>query len=116
MIKRVGEYRVEHREKMRGGSGTIKIEHFWEPGSEMRSHTRMCAKLTIPPHGSIGFHPHDAEEEIFIVVSGAGEADDNGEIVQLQVGDTLLTGNGDGHAIRCISDEPLVLIAVIGVF
>ena len=96
MIRRSGEYRTEQREEMRGGKGTVTIEHFWEPKTEMRSHTRMCAKLTIPPGGSIGFHPHDAEEEIFVVIRGTAEADDNGEVVQLGVGDTLLTGNEMG--------------------
>ena len=105
MIRRSGEYRTEQREEMRGGKGTVTIEH-----------TRMCAKLTIPPGGSIGFHPHDAEEEIFVVIRGTAEADDNGEVVQLGVGDTLLTGNGDGHAIRCTSGEPLELLAVIATY
>ena len=116
MIRRSGEYRTEQREEMRGGKGTVTIEHFWEPKTEMRSHTRMCAKLTIPPGGSIGFHPHDAEEEIFVVIRGTAEADDNGEVGQLGVGDTLLTGNGDGHAIRCTSEEPLELLAVIATY
>ena len=94
MIRRSGEYRTEQREEMRGGKGTVTIEHFWEPKTEMRSHTRMCAKL----------------------IRGTAEADDNGEVVQLGVGDTLLTGNGDGHAIRCTSGEPLELLAVIATY
>ena len=112
MIRRTGEFRTELRNEMRGGHGTVKIEHFWEPKSEMRSHNRMFAKLTLEPGCSIGFHPHDAEEEIFVVIRGRAEADDNGEIVELNVGDTILTGNGDGHAIRSIGDEPLELLAV----
>lgn len=63
--------------------------------------------------GSIGFHPHDAEEEVFVIIRGRAEADDNGEVVQLSAGDTLLTGNGDGHAIRNVGDEPLEIVAVI---
>jgi mannose-6-phosphate isomerase-like protein (cupin superfamily) len=37
-------------------------------------------------------------------------------VVELNPGDTILTGNGDGHAIRCIGDEPLELIAVISTY
>lgn len=36
--------------------------------------------------------------------------------VELGPGDTILTGNGDGHAIRCVGDEPLELIAVISTY
>ena len=116
VIRRNGEYRSEVRREMRGGSGEVKIEHFWEPESEMHSHTRMFARLTLEPGSSIGFHPHDGEEEIFVVVRGRAEADDNGRIVELGVGDTLLTGDGAGHAIRCVGDETLELVAVIGTY
>ncbi len=116
MIRRNGAYKTELREEMRGGKGTVKIEHFWAPGTELRSKNRMFAKLTIEPGGSIGFHPHDAEEEVFVIIRGRAEADDNGEIVELETGDTILTGNGDGHAIRNIGDEPLELLAVISTY
>ena len=35
MIRKAGNYRTEVRENMRGGNGSVKIEHFWEPGTEM---------------------------------------------------------------------------------
>lgn len=113
MIRRDGEYKSEFREEMRGGTGSVKIEELWAPGTEMRSKNRMVSRLTLKPGDSIGFHPHDAEDEIFFVIKGRAEANDNGNLVELGVGDTILTGNGDGHAIRCIGDEPLELIAVI---
>ena len=113
MNRHAGNYRTELRNEMRGGKGVVKIEHFWEPKTEMRGSNRMFAKLTIEPGGSIGFHPHDAEEEVCVIIRGRAEADDNGEVVQLSAGDTLLTGNGDGHAIRNVGDEPLEIVAVI---
>ncbi len=116
MVKHDGDYRVELREEMRGGRGTVKIEHFWEPKTEMRAKTRMFSRLTLQPGCSIGFHPHDTEEEIFVVLSGQAEADDNGEVAVLNPGDTILTGNGDGHAVRALGDEPLVLLGVISTY
>ncbi len=116
MNRHNGNYRTELREEMRGGKGTVKIEHYWEPKTEMRGANRMVAKLTIEPGGSIGFHPHDAEEEVFVIISGMAEADDNGEVVRLAPGDTMLTGNGDGHAIRNIGEEPLEVLAVISTY
>ncbi len=116
MIRRNGEYRTEIRKEMRGGKGEVKIEEFWSPNSEMRSKNRLFSRMTINPGCSIGFHPHDAEDEVFVILSGRAEADDNGEITELGPGDTILTGNGDGHAISCIGNEPLVLMAVISVY
>lgn len=116
MIRKAGNYRTEVRDNMRGGNGSVKIEHLWEPGTEMLGHNRMAARLTLPPGGSIGFHNHENEDEIFVIVKGVAEADDNGTISRLEAGDTLLTGNGAGHAIRNIGDEDLVLVALISTY
>jgi mannose-6-phosphate isomerase-like protein (cupin superfamily) len=113
MIRRDGEYRVDIRERMRDGQGKVKIEHLWEIGSELKAKNRLCARLTLEPGCGIGFHSHDEEEEVFYIVSGSAEADDNGTPVKLGPGDTILTGNGGGHAIRCVGSQPLVILAVI---
>ena len=78
MFRKAAQYRTELREKMRGGSGTVKIEHFWEPKTEMHGANRMAARLTLPPGASIGFHKHENEEELFFIVKGQAEADDDG--------------------------------------
>ena len=111
MIKRNGQYESEVRKKMRGGEGEVKIEHFWDK-DEMHANNRLFARLTLAPGSSIGFHEHNGEEEVFVVVKGRAEADDNGETVILETGDTILTG-GAGHSIKSIGDEPLELVAVI---
>ncbi len=116
MIRHENEYRVDLREAMRGGNGTVKIEHLWEAEKELRSATRMCAKITLAPGNSIGYHEHGLEEEIFYLVSGTAEADDNGKKELLHAGDTLLTGNGAGHAIKNVGSDDLVLMAFIGKF
>ena len=116
MIKRDGQYQIDIRKEMRGGSGEVKIEHLWMPKDEMKSHTRMCARLTLAPGCSIGFHAHDNEEEIFYLAQGEAEADDNGITVNLKTGDTILTGGGAGHAVRNIGSDDLILIAMIACY
>ncbi|MFA6568084.1 MAG: cupin domain-containing protein [Victivallales bacterium] len=116
MIRRSGEFKCEFREKMRGGNGKVKIEHLWEPGVELKAKTRLCAKLTLAPGDSIGFHNHDNEEEVYIIVRGIAEAEDDGKIEKLRPGDTILTGNGAGHSIKSVGTEPLEVIAVINCY
>ena len=113
MIKRNGEYPVETRAAMRGGDGEVSIERLWEPGSEMKAANRFFARMTLPVGASIGFHRHEGEEEVFYVLSGAAEMDDDGEKVVLRPGDTILTGGGAGHAVKSVGDEPLEMLAVI---
>ena len=113
MIRRAGSYEVSVREDMRGGKGAVKIEHYWQK-DELKGKTRLCARLTIEPGASIGFHDHVDEEEVFIVLSGQGKVREDGDQeAVVNPGDTILTGDGGGHAVESIGDEPLEMVAVI---
>jgi len=113
MIRRKNEYTVDIRKAMRGGDGKVKIEHLWDETNELKAKTRLMAKITLEPGCGIGFHSHDNEEEIFYIIKGTAEASDNGEAVILNAGDTILTGNGAGHSIKCVGDKPVEMTAVI---
>ncbi len=113
MIHRAHECRVEVREAMRGGDKSVQITHFFDEKNELGSPTRLCAQLELEPGASIGFHTHDAEEEMFVVLAGRAEIDDNGVRAEVGPGDTILTGNGAGHAVRSLGPETLRLLAVI---
>ena len=116
MLKRKDSFRNDLRKEMRGGDGEILISHIWEPESELRSKTRMFSKITIKPGCSIGEHRHDDEEEVFYVLKGVAEYYDDGKMVELHAGDSVLTGGGGSHAIRNSGEEPVELIAFIGRF
>lgn len=113
MIRRQSEFKKEERREMRGGSGVVKIENIWKKGDGLNSNVRMYSKLILEPGTSIGYHVHENEEEIFFVVSGRAEADDNGVKVVLETGDSIVTHGGEGHAVAALGNEPLVLLAVI---
>ena len=117
MIKRKGSYPTEVREAMRGGNGSAKIEHLWKAKDELNaSATRLFAKITLEPGAGIGSHPHDKEEEVFVILKGEAEVDDNGEKSILKTGDTILTGNGGNHSIKCHGSKTLEFLAVINSF
>ena len=113
MIRKQSDYRIDERPEMRGGNGTVRIGRLFESGTELKSPTRLCAKLYLEPGVSIGFHRHENEEEIFVIVKGQGEIDDNGTLKQVAAGDSILTGNGAGHAVRNTGSETLEILAVI---
>jgi len=113
MIKRNDEYSSETRSAMRGGDGEVHIERLWEPETEMKADNRLFARMRLEPGASIGFHRHDGEEEVFYILRGEAEADDDGVKTRLLPGDTILTGGGAGHSIKSLGDEPLEILAVI---
>jgi mannose-6-phosphate isomerase-like protein (cupin superfamily) len=116
MIRKKGSYAVEIKEKMRGGDGSVRIEKFWEPEKELKAKNRLFAKLVLEPGSGIGFHNHDKEEEVFVILKGKAEVDDNGVKTALGEGDTILTGNGAGHSIKCVGDTTLEVLAVISCY
>lgn len=113
MIRRKNQYKVDIREEMHGGNGKVKIEHLWNEENELKGKIRLMAKITLEPDCGIGFHSHEGEDEIFYIIKGTVQADDNGDTVILNPGDTILTGNGAGHSIKCISDKAAEMTAVI---
>ena len=115
MIKKAADRKVEIRENMRGGAGRITFQHFFQQ-DEMTAGMRLCAQLVIPPGAGIGPHTHAEEDEVYIIIRGTGILDDGTTQTSVTAGDSILTGNGESHAIRNEGDENLELIAVIACY
>jgi mannose-6-phosphate isomerase-like protein (cupin superfamily) len=102
----------EVRERMRGGTGSVEIVHVFRQ-DELGGAARLFARLRLPPGASIGHHVHDAEEEVFYILSGRGVVTEDGIATEVGPGDAVLTGGGAGHALENRASEPLELMAVI---
>lgn len=112
MIRKQSEMQSETREQMRGGTGAVTIQHYFT-SDEFTANARLCAKLRVPPGASIGVHKHGAEDEVYIITHGTGLLNDGETETRVSVGDAILTGNGESHALANDGDEPLELIAMI---
>lgn len=112
MFRDSQEMAVELRKNMRGGQGTVTIRHLFKQ-DELTGKARMVAEITIPAGGSIGFHQHDREEEIYYIIAGQGKVLDQDETKTVGPGDAVLTGGGKGHAVENIGTGSLVMMAVI---
>lgn len=112
MVRKEAEMEKDIREKMRGGAGEVEILHLFKK-DELKGKARLCAKIRLKEGCSVGFHTHEKEEEIYYIISGTGEVDDDGTVSQVGPGDAILTGNGAGHSISNTGKEPLDFMAVI---
>jgi len=112
MVKRKGSYTVQKNENMRGGEGVVIIEHLLTP-DELYEKGRLYAKIIIEPGCSAGYHVHEGEMESYYIVSGEAEVSDNGEIVTVYEGDSVLTPSGEGHSVKNIGASTLEMIALI---
>ena len=113
MIKHDGTYHTETRARMKDGSGEVTLQHYFNKEEYGGQHIRVCAKLIIPPGASIGLHEHVGEDEVYIVVKGRGKVIDDGQVAEISVGDSVLTGRGKAHAVECLGNETLEIIALV---
>ncbi len=113
MIRHAEDCKVEYREHMRDGDGTVIITNYIEGPAELNEKGRLFAKITLNPGCSIGYHVHDKDAELFYIMKGTAEYNDNGEIRTVKAGDVTICPTGTGHGIANKTDEVVELTAVI---
>ena len=113
MVRKSSEKLVEKAEHKFGADGYITVRSLTNSIEELNGKGRVFAHTTVAPHSGIGFHMHNGDTEIYYVLSGKAEYNDNGTIVPIGPGDVTFTPSGTGHGINNPSDEPLDIIALI---
>ena len=56
---------------------------------------------------------HHGDGETYCIVSGRGEYNDNGTLVEVGPGDVTFVDDGEGHSLKNIGEEDLVSVALI---
>ena len=113
MIKRPEEFRIEYKEHMRDGDGTVKLTHFISGPEDLNGKGRLFSRITLEPGCSIGYHVHDKDAELFYILKGTAEYNDGGEIKTVTAGYVTICPTGTGHGIANRTDETVELVAVI---
>ncbi|MDO4538217.1 MAG: cupin domain-containing protein [Coriobacteriales bacterium] len=112
MIRKAADQKVEHK-CIRDGIGEVEMHLIAESVEELYGKGRLFNRMTIAPGNSIGEHKHEGDNEIFYFLSGTGEYNNNGTIVQVGPGDTTMCSDGETHALVNTGDVPLEFIALI---
>ena len=113
MVRKSNKKTVTKAEHKFGAEGYITVRSIIECDKELNEKGRVFAHTTVAPHSGIGFHVHNGDTEIYYVVSGRAEYNDNGTITNIESGDVTFCPSGTGHGINNNSDEPLEIIALI---
>jgi len=111
---------VEKRDPMYGGNGVVYMLSLFEKGELVNN--RIGTYMVLLNKGDeAGFHEHGSkkEQELYIIVNGAGEYIERtgGEKIirnaVLKKGNiTSNQGEGNFHSITNIGDEPLIIFVV----
>lgn len=111
MVIHRSEMKIEEKERMRDGEGIAQITHLLDGSTQKNA--RFFAEVSLNPGSSIGYHRHDSETEYYFIISGSGTVNDEGKEIQVNQGDSVITGPDASHSIKNTGSVPLVFHAVI---
>lgn len=112
MIKTAGQQTVRVAEALRGGQGAVTFHEFLAM-EEAFGAGRLFSRSVLPAGASIGAHAHEGEFEVYYVLSGTAEVDDDGANVRLNAGDTHVCASGHMHALKNPGPDDLEMIMLI---
>ena len=112
MIRKKEDQAIEFK-CIRGGVGEVEMQKICESTDELFGKGRLFNRMILAPGNSIGKHTHEGDNEIFYFLSGVGEYDDNGTVVSVSAGDTVVCKDGEMHGLVNTGDVPLEFIALI---
>lgn len=107
------------------GQGTILVRQLlgYEPllpvpgnPNDFDSLINFIHETTLPPGTTIGLHPHEGNEEVYIVTEGIGEMTVDGVKVLMEPGTATLTKSGSKHTFRNAGNSDCKIIVIEAVF
>ncbi|PLX67565.1 MAG: cupin domain-containing protein [Denitrovibrio sp.] len=99
-------------EKPRGGEGTA-IRMAYEAACGFKGEVTNFAMMQLDAGSSIGYHAHEGDMEIYLILDGVAKTSDNGEEEILNPGDMLVTKDGESHNLVNDTLEPVTFLALI---
>lgn len=91
-----------------GTGGVIFREIFSE--IDFESSLEHFHETIIEPHATIGYHQHTGNEEVYYIVEGRGKMTLNGNEVEVEPGDAIITQSGDSHGLSNTSDSEMRIL------
>lgn len=111
MIKRIDEIKVTTEENKEGNVKMFLSD--LRDFNGLNDKVDLYALIRLLPGEEVEYHIHTGETEIYYILSGKALYDDNGEKIELDVGDVTFTPDGSGHGIKNIGQETLKFMALV---
>ena len=104
---------MEVIQNMAGGPGYVKKTSLIEGNGDLFYAGRLFSHCVLDQDCGVGYHVHQGDGEIYYILKGEAEYNDNGNIVTLTAGDVTHTAPGEGHGITNRKAEPVEFIGLI---
>ena len=112
MVRKNSE-RIITKAPIRGGHGDIESRKILNSPEELYGKGTIFNHCIVLPGDSIGDHLHTGNNEIYYVLSGSADYNDNGTTVKIEAGDVTVCNDGESHGVVNNGTEPLEMIALI---
>lgn len=112
MFRKAEQQKSEIVNGIRGGRGDVGISYLLNT-EESFGKLKGAVRCVIPDGSEIGVHAHGPDAEIYYLISGELQGNDNGNIVTMSPGDIMYTGNGENHGWKNISGQDAVLLGIV---
>lgn len=112
MIKSSEEMRRSSVTALRGGVGELYQQHILE-SSETGGRTDLFCVFTVEPGRTIGLHTHDTNAEVYYVLEGELEVNQNGTPHTVKAGGVVFTADGESHSVANKTDRTAKFLAII---
>lgn len=101
------------RKEKLGGTGEGSGSTFYVPIPDDRGAFTMSTRIELDPGASIGYHKHENNEEVYVIIAGEGIYTEEGEEMKVVCGDVLLCRKGNAHGLKNCGEVPLIIGAAI---
>lgn len=111
LIEQLEERKLKWRPAIHGGIGRIATRHVWGP-DDFQSPWTFLDHAVLAPRSSVGYHYHQALEECFVILRGAGRMVIDGETFAVGPGSVTWQGIRQAHGIYNPNPEDLDFLRV----
>lgn len=94
---------------IRGFSDKVEANTFFRQEIATGNHTQIVM-MSIEPGSDIGKEVHEDNDQILMLVSGAGKALIGTEETDFEVGDVAMVPSGTEHNFTTVGDNPMKII------
>jgi mannose-6-phosphate isomerase-like protein (cupin superfamily) len=99
-----GELQISH-----DGEGLIDHVYLFREG-DFDTKLQFILTIDIPAGGSVGYHQHGENEEVYVILEGRGLMTVNNEERNVKPGDVILNKSGWSHGIKNTTNDTLKIL------
>jgi len=112
MVIRGQELEKQEMKEPRGGKGTA-ARMAYDAACGFEGEITNFALMVLDPKSEIGYHKHEGDMELYLILDGIAKTNDNGTFEILMPGDMLVTKEGESHSLINETNDPVSFLAVI---